>query len=78
MENTKVSNNWRLNKVLQRIKNNIESMEGIHFQAIRREGNKLVNRLDNEGTSGNLWLWSSSWHDLQYRDLRQHYEVINA
>lgn len=56
MDTAKVSDNWHLNKMLQRIKNNIESMEGIHFQEIRREGKKLVNRLDNEGTSGNLWL----------------------
>lgn len=74
----KVSNNWRLNKILQRIKTNIESMEGLHFYTIRRERNKLAERLANEGTASNLKWRSRSWHDLEEGDLHQHCHVINA
>ena len=78
MEAAKVSDNWRLNKILQRIRNNIEFMEGLHFQAMRREGNMLVDRLANEGTTWSLRLRSRSWNDMEEGYLHQHYEAINA
>jgi len=38
LDAAKVLDNWKLNKILQRIKINIESMKGIHFQAVRTLG----------------------------------------
>lgn len=78
MDAAKVSDNSCLNKILHRIKNNIKSMEGLHFQAIRREETKLAYRFSNEGTARSLWLISWSWQDLEERYLRQHYKSINA
>lgn len=52
-------------------------MVSLHFQAIRRSGNNLVNRLANEGTARTLRLNSRVWKDLEDGDLCQHCASIN-
>lgn len=57
----KISKNWHLNKIIQHIKKGIDNMSSLHFQAIRRKGNKFTERLVNEGTTCNLRLNSRAW-----------------
>lgn len=78
IEVANISDNWRLNKIMQRIKNNIDRTEGLHFHAIRRNDNKLADKLVNEGTVGSLRLRSKSWHELEEGGLCHHYEAINV
>jgi len=73
IEVDKISKNWHLNKIIQQIKQGIDSISGLHFQAIRRKGNKLADRLVNEGTTGTLCLKSRDWKELEEGELCQQF-----
>ena len=52
-------------------------MVGLHFQAIRRKGNKFADTLTNEGMAGTLCLKSRAWQELGEGELHQQCTLIN-
>lgn len=52
-------------------------MAGLYFQETTMKGNKVVDKLDNEGTDGTLCLKSQAWKELEEGELHQQCESIN-
>ena len=59
-----VSDCWRINKILQNIKHNIDNARGISFSAVRRKANKLAGFLANTGVRDSNKLTSTDWDSI--------------
>lgn len=60
----KVSKHWRLIQVYQRIQKHLLSLRTVTFRHVRREANKLVDTLANQGVMNSERRFEMKWQEM--------------